>query len=97
MSTSSKSSHANVKSSLNFKEKASILINNASTLEERMKVVSEIRDRMEITNSSEYGNFVQTMLPAFKKLLMEIVPAQFQENKENKIRSVILDILNRLS
>ena len=65
-------------------------------LPELLKLVTGIRERIEIVHSSEYRNFLQYYMPSFENILTSRVPCQFVNNDSNKIRSVVLEILNRL-
>ena len=58
-------------------------------------LVTQIREAIEIAHTSEYGNFLRCLFPVFTKALREGVP-QFREGDEQKIRLVLLEILNRL-
>ena len=54
-----------------------------------------MRDSIEIVHTSEYGNFLKHLFPAFHKLLAEGEP-RFTEGAEQKIRNMLLEVLNRL-
>ena len=62
---------------------------------QRQTLVTEMRDSIEIVHTSEYGNFLRHLFPAFCKLLREGRP-QFTEGPEQKIRNMLLEVLNRL-
>jgi transformation/transcription domain-associated protein len=66
-----------------------------SDVKAKLVVASEIKDSMEIVHTVEYDNFLRTYLPAFRQLLKEI-PPQTSETPEDKLRHMMLDILNRL-
>ena len=56
---------------------------------QRQVLVTETRDSIEIVHTSEYGNFLKHLFPAFCKLLTEGRP-QFTEGPEHKIRNMLL-------
>ena len=65
-------------------------------LPELLKTVIDIRERIEIVHSSEYRNFLQCYMPSFEHILVTRVQPQFVSNDSNKIRLVVLEIMNRL-
>ena len=71
-----------------------MLVVHADT-KERFKLATEVRDAIEIVNTSEYPKFLAAYLPAFQKVL-ETVPPQLADTPEHKLRNVVLEILNRL-
>ena len=50
---------------------------------------------MRIFLGGRYDNFLRNLFPVFSKALMEI-PPQFVDSDEQKIRNMLLEILNRL-
>ena len=64
-------------------------------IEFRLKVATEIRDSIEIVHTSEYSNFLAAFFPVFSKILQQ-GRAHFQDCAEQKLRNVLLEILNRL-
>lgn len=66
-----------------------------AAVEERQRLVTEMRDSIEIVHTSEYSNFLKHLFPAFFKLLSEGKP-QFTEGPNQKIRNMLLEVLNRL-
>lgn len=66
-----------------------------SDLQERLTLVTEIRDNIELVHTIEYKNFLQYLFPAFFNQLRSVQP-QFNDGPEQKIRNIILEILNRL-
>ncbi|CAN0043606.1 unnamed protein product, partial [Choristocarpus tenellus] len=65
-------------------------------LDKALQVASEIRERMDIVHSQEFSNFVDNLLRCFIELLQNRLPPQIVDNKKNKFRHVILEILHRL-
>ncbi len=45
---------------------------------------------------AEYGNFLRTLFPVFKTLLLERIPVSFRDDDSNRFRRIVLEILNRL-
>ena len=62
----------------NFEAHALKLVSPDITLQQRQTLVTEMRDSIEIVHTSEYGNFLKHLFPAFYKLLSEGKP-QFTE------------------
>ena len=56
----------------------------ATPLEELLKVVSDLRERLEIVHSSEYTHFLHHMFPAFLHLIVTRTKPQFVDNVEHK-------------
>eukprot|EP00959_Pyramimonas_sp_CCMP1952_P428520 8975654-Pyramimonas_sp.AAC.1 len=80
----------------NFEKHAPKFVDPNVSLEEKLKLATEeVRDKIEVVHSSEYGNFLKAYFPAFKQLLTETKP-QSTETEEHKLRNVLLEILNRL-
>jgi hypothetical protein len=78
----------------NFQAHAAKLLSDIP-VQQRQQLVTEMRDSIEIVHTSEYGNFLRHLFPAFHKLLVEGKP-QFTEGPEQKIRNMLLEVLNRL-
>ena len=57
--------------------------------------MSDIRESIEVVHSGEYKNFLQYLFPAFYNHLRQ-APPQFNDGPEQKLRNIILEILNRL-
>ena len=72
-----------------------LLVRAWTAVAQRQQLVTEMRDSIEIVHTSEYGNFLKHLFPAFHKLLSEGRP-QFSEGPEQKIRNMLLEVLNRL-
>lgn len=56
----------------------------------------EVRDNLEIAHTSEYLNFLRHYFRAFSILLTQITTPQMTESVEQKVRNVVIEILNRL-
>ena len=61
----------------NFEGHAAKLLSNLP-VQQKLQLVTEMRDSIEIVHTSEYGNFLKCLFPAFCKLLSEGQP-QFTE------------------
>ena len=46
-------------------------------MQQRQQLVTEMRDSIEIVHTSEYGNFLKYLFPAFHKLLVDGKPPQW--------------------
>lgn len=57
--------------------------------------VKEIKDQLEIVLSSGYSQFLTALLPGFKTILGKIEP-QFLDSQEQKIRQMVIEIMQRL-
>lgn len=62
----------------------------------RLQTAIDLRERVEIVHTSEFSNFLTTLFPAFKTMLIDKTKPQLIKNSENKFRNVLLEILNRL-
>ena len=62
---------------------------------DRLALVTEVRDAIEVVNTSEYPKFLSAFLPAFGAVL-DAVPAQTEDNVEHKVRKTVLEMLNKL-
>lgn len=61
----------------------------------RLGIVTEIRDNLDIVHTAEYPSFLKYLFPVFYNVLRQGQP-QFNDGVDQKIRNVILEILNRL-
>ena len=68
----------------------------ASKIGDTTRLIAEIRDRIEIVNTPEYSNFLNSVFPPLRELLMRKTKEQFEDTPENKIRHDILSILHKL-
>jgi transformation/transcription domain-associated protein len=66
-----------------------------SDLDEKLKIVNEIRDYIEITFTAEYQGFLQHLMPSFLHVLQVLRPVNV-DDKVHRIRNTILEILSRL-
>lgn len=62
----------------NFESHARKLLSPELSLAQKQQLVTEMRDSIEIVHTSEYGNFLRHLFPAFYRLLSEGQP-QFTE------------------
>jgi transformation/transcription domain-associated protein len=60
-----------------------------------LNLATEIRDNIEIVHTPEYKYFLQYLFPVFYNVLRSTQP-QFIDGTEQKIRNILLEILNRL-
>ncbi|CAM9349768.1 unnamed protein product, partial [Discosporangium mesarthrocarpum] len=65
-------------------------------LDKALQVATDLRERIEIVHTSEFVNFADKLLRCFIELLQNRIPPQMVDNKKNKFRHVILEILHRL-
>lgn len=63
--------------------------------QQKLQLATEIRDNIEIVHTSEYVNFLTHLFPVFYNILRQGQP-QFNDGTEQKLRNIILEILNRL-
>jgi transformation/transcription domain-associated protein len=61
-------------------------------------MTTELRDNIDVihTTNAEYDKFLRLVLPLFFNLLKETKPQFLADNPEQKLRNMILEILNRL-
>ena len=65
-------------------------------MKERLQLAVEVRDAIEVVNSSsEYPKFIAAFMPALTAVL-ESTPAQLSDGPEHKLRNTTLEILNRM-
>ena len=62
----------------NFAEHAAKLLDPNLPVQTKQQLVTEMRDSIEIVHTSEYGNFLTHLFPAFHKMLAQSRP-QFAE------------------
>ncbi|KAJ3410576.1 hypothetical protein HDV05_003644 [Chytridiales sp. JEL 0842] len=61
----------------------------------KVRIVSELRDQIEIVNTPEYPRFLEKIVPAFSYVLSN-TPAAFASNSPaHKLRNMILEIIHR--
>ncbi|GAB5370731.1 hypothetical protein AAMO2058_001518200 [Amorphochlora amoebiformis] len=78
-----------------FEEHAQRFVQSKHDVEQRLKLVTSFRESIEIAHTSEYENFLKCLFPVFANALSEGAPMTV-ECDEQKIRNVLLEILNRL-
>ena len=69
----------------NFEAHARKLLSPEHSATQKQQLVTEIRDSIEIVHTSEYGNFLRHLFPAFYRLLSEGQP-QFTEVSIHSLR-----------
>jgi transformation/transcription domain-associated protein len=62
----------------NFAEHARKLLDPSLPVSAKQQLVTEMRDSIEIVHTSEYGNFLTNLFPAFHQMLANTKP-QFSE------------------
>ncbi|GFR40174.1 hypothetical protein Agub_g731, partial [Astrephomene gubernaculifera] len=71
------------------------LTDPASSVDEKVKVASELKENIEIVLTGEYSSFLSTFFRPFCDIL-RTVPPQFADTPEHKLRNNVVDILTRL-
>ena len=79
-----------------FEENGRKLLSPNVGLAEKLAIVVDIRERIEVVHGKEYASFLHYLFPAFRALLMEELPPQFRAGPANKIRNGVLEIISRL-
>src|SRR3569623_275398 len=62
---------------------------------QKLQLAIEIRDGIEIVHTGEYKNFLLFLFPIFYNTLRSS-STQFNDGAEQKLRNILLEILNRL-
>jgi hypothetical protein len=62
---------------------------------ERLKQVMTFRESIEIVHTTDYENFLRNLFPELARALTEGQP-QFVDGDQQRIRSILLEIFNRL-
>ena len=63
---------------------------------QRIQIVNEIRERIDVVYTQEYEVFLRHLFPVFCELLRKTIPVQTVEGPEQRLRNFILETLNRL-
>ena len=63
---------------------------------QRIQIVNEIRERIDVVYTQEYEVFLRYLFPVFCELLRKTIPVQTIEGPEQRLRNFILETLNRL-
>ncbi|XP_061345669.1 uncharacterized protein LOC133291419 isoform X4 [Gastrolobium bilobum] len=80
----------------NFEQHSRHLVESNLMIQERLQMVMEVRDSLEIAHTAEYLNFLKCYFRAFSAILLQITKPQFEDNPEHKLRNIVVEILNRL-
>ena len=59
------------------------------------QAINEIKERIDIVHTPEFGNFISHIFPVLRDLIVAKIPPQFEDNDENKLRQMILEIFSR--
>ena len=68
-----------------FEENGRKLLSPNVGLAEKLAIVVDIRERIEVVHGKECARFLHYLFPAFRALLMEEIPPQFLAGPANKI------------
>jgi len=69
----------------------------SASLADGLQCASDLRERIEIVHSSDYANFLRTLFPVFRELLLHRLECEHgPDTIENRFRHTILEVLNRL-
>lgn len=62
--------------------------------EQRLALVQEVRESIELVHTAEYANFLRVFFPPFVQLL-QTLPPSLADNPQHKLRNMLLEVLNR--
>eukprot|EP00002_Diphylleia_rotans_P036225 TRINITY_DN7963_c0_g1_i1.p1 TRINITY_DN7963_c0_g1~~TRINITY_DN7963_c0_g1_i1.p1 ORF type:complete len:3345 (+),score=544.19 TRINITY_DN7963_c0_g1_i1:49-10083(+) len=79
-----------------FESMASKLLDPELAISSKVTIIADIRDGIDITQTSEYSSFLRFLIPAFNQLLARIPVQYYAETPEQKARNSILELLSRL-
>ena len=83
-----------------FEKAQQKMIAQTTSTADLYKIITSLRERIEIVHTQEYSNFLKYLFPAFKAILLSRVQPQVSRSnydaKKDKIRNGVLDILTRL-
>lgn len=65
-----------------------------AAVEQKLAVLNEVRETIEITQTGEYANFLRIFFPAFMHVLRTL-PMSTTDDNNHKTRNTLLEILNR--
>ena len=65
------------------------------TISDVARLIGEVRERIEIVNTPEYGSFLINLFPLLRDLMKSRTREQFQDNTENRVRCCILEIFGK--
>jgi hypothetical protein len=68
---------------------------NVSEQQDRLQLITEIRDSVDVLQSTEFAAFLSHLIPLLHKLLFESPPA-FHEGTEQSIRKIAFEVLQRV-
>lgn len=68
-----------------------VLIVTFPAVEEKVKLITKIRESLETVYGAEYGLFLKEYVPIFINLL-KTVPKQTVDNVEHKLRNAVLEV-----
>lgn len=65
-----------------------------AAVEQKLAVLNDVRESIEITQTGEYVNFLRIFFPAFMHVLRSL-PMSTTDDNNHKTRNTLLEILNR--
>lgn len=69
--------------------------NAATSITQVAKLMEEVRDRLEIVQTSDFANFLNYMFPILRDLIVTKISPQSEDNEENRVRHCLLEIFNK--
>ena len=66
----------------------------SAAVEQKLAVLNDVRESIEITQTGEYVNFLRIFFPAFMHVLRSL-PMSTTDDNNHKTRNTLLEILNR--
>jgi len=67
-------------------------LESAEKLGDATRIVQDVRERIDVVQTPEYGSFLQCIFPALRDLVRYKSREQLEDNAENRIRHGILEI-----
>jgi hypothetical protein len=72
------------KHSTSFEQIGKELLEEKTSLDRMLELVSELRERIEVTHHSEHKNFLLHLFPALQHILT-VIPPSFTPDNHNKV------------
>ncbi len=71
-----------------FEKISQELVSPSTSLDTRCRLVTEIRERMDIVHSAEYKTLLQFLFPSLQALLTSIIPPSFAPDTQHKVQYI---------
>ncbi|XRB06256.1 transformation/transcription domain-associated protein [Pycnococcus provasolii] len=79
-----------------MEQRARSLLDDSKDASEKLAVMMEIKDDIEVVYSQRYGEFLKHLIPAFQHILRNVPVQRTRTTDQHRLRNLVLEVVHRL-